>query len=239
MIKNYKYRKYSTKKVLYKTNKRWIVCLLSFFIILGLGIVVGHNVKAINLSQQNNVFTTTLSVNSNVNKNPNSSFAIKNPSLIDKQYQQNFHYNNPEGQSNDIQTIIPHYNANNKIDYWNGYYLWDPASNGKDQWYHFTTNDFSHFKPYDISDPLSTNNVAIPDKDIDSHELQSNNINDTLPWNTVASGTIINNNSKANGQSWLTKDQWNNPILPDAKLAYFATFGASTISKWKLFSVFE
>ncbi|MHA8110601.1 KxYKxGKxW signal peptide domain-containing protein [Lactobacillaceae bacterium Melli_B4] len=135
---------------------------------------------------------------------------------------QNFHYNSPRGYSNDVQTILPHKDSNGQIDYYDVYYLYNPDPNQigfADEWYHARTSDFKTFTPYDQSNPTSVSNVAIPDPDYkdsngNSTQIASSNKNG-IPWGYAATGSVIYNNGM------LSKDQWNNNIDKDAKLAYF------------------
>lgn len=141
--------------------------------------------------------------------------------LTNDTFSQNFHYNVPRGYSNDIQSIVPHKDANGNVDYYDVYYLYDPNPNQQkfsDEWYHATTKDFKTFTPFDPSDPTSLNNVAIPYGQYKGPRGASGNQvvqgNKTF-WNYVATGSVFPNDGL------LTKDQWGNPIDKNAKLAYF------------------
>lgn len=141
--------------------------------------------------------------------------------LTNNTFSQNFHYNVPRGYSNDIQSIVPHKDANGNVDYYDVYYLYDPNPNQQkfsDEWYHVTTKDFKTFTPFDPSDATSLNNVAIPFPSYTGPRGASGNQvvegNKTF-WRYVATGSVFPNDGL------LTKDKWGNPIDKDAKLAYF------------------
>ncbi|MBW1605173.1 KxYKxGKxW signal peptide domain-containing protein [Lactobacillus sp. Sy-1] len=157
-----------------------------------------------------------------VSSDTSTSEALMTNTILD----QNFHYNVPRGYSNDVQTILPHSDANGKIDYYDVYYLYNAYPSQMqfaDEWYHATTTDFKTFQPFDSANPTGLNNVAIPDPDyVDSNgntglEVASNNKNG-IPWNYVATGSVIYNDGL------LKTDQWNHPIDFNAKLAYFTSF---------------
>ncbi|MHA8138271.1 KxYKxGKxW signal peptide domain-containing protein [Lactobacillaceae bacterium Scapto_B20] len=141
-------------------------------------------------------------------------------------FNQNFHYNVPRGYSNDVQSILPHTNKNGQTDYYDVYYLYNPNPSQisfGDEWYHVKTTDFKTFTPLDSQNPTSVKNVAIPDPDFKAangksgSQIASNNKNG-IPWDYVATGSVIYNNGL------LTKDQWGNKIDHDAQLAYFTSF---------------
>ncbi|CAI2653446.1 hypothetical protein AKUH3B204M_12710 [Apilactobacillus kunkeei] len=147
-------------------------------------------------------------------------------------FEQNFHYNNPQGYSNDIQSIVPKYGSDGKVQYWEVYYLGTQYPNNlnySSHWYGLKTTDFVNFTPISNPDnPASKDNVAIPDaayKDAkgNSVEVADNNKNG-IPWEYVATGSVISNNA-INNKPLFTKDEWGNLIDSDAELAYFSTFG--------------
>ncbi len=147
-------------------------------------------------------------------------------------FEQNYHYNNPQGFSNDIQSIVPKYDENGNVKYWEVYYLGTQYPNNfnySSHWYGLKTTDFVHFTPLSNPDnPTSKDNVAIPDaaykdKNGNSVEVADNNKNG-IPWDYVATGTVIMNNA-INNTPLFTKDAWGNTIDSDAELSYFSTFG--------------
>lgn len=150
------------------------------------------------------------------------------PNLVSKTYVQNFHYTNPMGFSNDVTTITPHYNSKNQVDYWEGYYIWTPyIKDGVSQeWYHFKSNNLSTFKAFDSKNPLSIKNIAIPKpnqeyKDYKSSSVVKNSNPKRMSWNNAIGGSSFANNTKKNGKSWFTKDQWGNKIDKNARIACF------------------
>ncbi|TMT02698.1 hypothetical protein FD687_01360 [Apilactobacillus kunkeei] len=168
----------------------------------------------------------------NSQKTYDPKYDFKYNQTFDTKLNQNFHYNNPQGFSNDIQSIVPEYDDNGKVKLWDLYYLSNQYPNNygpANSWYGVKTNDFVHFTPIsDESDPTSRKNVAIPDdaykdRDGNSVEVDENN-KDGIPWGSVATGSVIKNNS-VNGKPLFTHDHWGNDIDSDAKLAYVSTFG--------------
>lgn len=168
----------------------------------------------------------------NSQKTYDPKYDFKSPNTFDNRLNQNFHYNNPQGFSNDVQSIVPKLDKDGRVEYWELYYLSNQYPNNNinsDSWYGLKTTDFIHFSPIsNESDPTSKDNVAIPDA---SHVDQkgvpvevANNNNNGIPWGFVASGSVIKN-SDSKGNVLLEKDQWGNSIDSDAKLAYFSTFG--------------
>lgn len=169
--------------------------------------------------------------------NPNDTLAKTYPTLTDNQWNQNYHFNNPEGQNNDIESIIPHKDDNGEIDYWDVYYLWnpDPGNPGQsayDEWgWARATPDFKQFYPVDINNPVSLKNVAIPNPEYEINGQNRIEVNSSdipvsirIPWHQVAGGSVIPN-KHGNGQ-WLTHDViTGNPIDQNARLAYFANYG--------------
>jgi sucrose-6-phosphate hydrolase SacC (GH32 family) len=152
-------------------------------------------------------------------------------------FNQNYHYNNPEGFSNDVQSIVPVYNDQGKVNYWKVYYLTTPYVKNSfysSSWYGLKTKDFVNFSPLvNEEKSTSTENIAIPDasyKDENgrSVQVQSNNHNG-IPWGYVATGTVVSN-KLPNKSQMFTKDQWGNSIDEDAELSYFSTFGGNGAS---------
>ncbi|CAK1248758.1 KxYKxGKxW signal peptide domain-containing protein [Fructobacillus evanidus] len=160
------------------------------------------------------------------------------PEWVDPKLEQNYHYNNPQGRSNDVTQILPHYDQNGNIDYWEGYYLWSNNTNPFQlQWYHFKTKDLSQFTAYDTTNNFSSTNVAIPNPNLNYDGVQGidvdRNVNQNpIPWDFTFSGSTFANNSKANGQSWYTEDQWGNKVDADARIAYFDSVGERTYAAY-------
>ena len=185
--------------------------------------------SSVTVAQQSN--TSNSASSSAVNPN-DPKYDFNYAPTFNPKFEQNFHYNNPQGYSNDIQSIVPKYDANGKVQYWEVYYLGTQYPNNfnySSHWYGLKTNDFVNFTPIsNPENPTSKDNIAIPDaayKDAqgNSVEIADNNKNG-IPWEYVATGTVINNNAIDN-KPLFTKDEWGNPIDSDAELSYFSTFG--------------
>ncbi|MHA8263291.1 glycoside hydrolase family protein [Lactobacillaceae bacterium Melli_B3] len=154
-----------------------------------------------------------------------NSYVASNPQIVDPTWDQNFHFNAADGYGNDIQSILPHYNKQKQIEYWDIYYIAQPLARLQGvqyEWKHMTTTDFKSFQDFDTSNRFSINNVSIPDKYYtDSNQkpfqIASNNQND-IPWGAAASGSIIDNDGL------LKTDEYGNKIDTNAKLAYFTNF---------------
>lgn len=177
--------------------------------------------------------TTDGSNSSSIAKsNPNDpKYDFNYAPTFNEQFNQNYHYNNPQGFSNDIQSIVPKYDENGKVQYWEVYYLGTQYPNNNNytsHWYGLKTTDFIHFSPLsNPTNPTSKDNVAIPDayykdENGNSFEVADNNKNG-IPWDYVATGAIVSNDA-INNKPLLTTDQWGNSIDSDAELAYFSTF---------------
>ncbi|TMT01274.1 hypothetical protein FD688_01635 [Apilactobacillus kunkeei] len=197
---------------------------------------------SVNTSNQSNVTSNSVNVAQPANSSNSASSVVNNSSdpkydfnyapTFNPKFNQNFHYNNPQGFSNDIQSIVPKLDENGKVKYWEVYYLGTQYPNNfnySSHWYGLKTTDFVNFTPISNPDnPTSKDNVAIPDaayKDEkgNSVEVADNNKNG-IPWEYVATGTVISNNA-INNKPLFTKDEWGNLIDSDAELAYFSTFG--------------
>ncbi|MCK8611888.1 hypothetical protein LNP10_05165 [Apilactobacillus nanyangensis] len=186
-----------------------------------------------NQSNQKNTNTIeTKSDDKSQNKTYDYRYDFKYGPTFDTKLNQNYHYNNPQGYSNDIQSIVPKFDENGKVRYWELYYLSNQYpnnySNGN-SWYGLKTSDFVHFTPLsDENDATSKDNVAIPDAAyIDQNgkpvEVSDNNKNG-IPWGFVATGSVIQNDA-INGRPLFSKDEWGNSIDSNAKLAFVSTFG--------------
>ncbi|TMT02766.1 hypothetical protein FD690_01170 [Apilactobacillus kunkeei] len=188
---------------------------------------VGSN--AVTVAQQSN--TSNSATNAEVNPN-NPKYDFNYSPTFNPKFEQNFHYNNPQGYSNDIQSIVPKYGSDGKVQYWEVYYLGTQYPNNfnySSHWYGLKTTDFVNFTPISNPDnPTSKDNVAIPDaayKDAKGNSVEvSDNNKNGIPWEYVATGTVISNNA-INNKPLFTKDEWGNPIDNDAELSYFSTFG--------------
>lgn len=194
---------------------------------------VGSN--AVTVAQQSNSSNAASTIVSDPN-DPNYDFNYA-PTFNSK-FNQNYHYNNPQGFSNDIQSIVPQYDENGKVKYWEVYYLGTQYPNNfkySSHWYGVKTTDFVTFTPLvNEANPTSKDNVAIPDavykdKNGNAVEVADNNKNG-IPWDYVATGSVVLNNA-INNKPLVTKDQWGNAIDANAKLSYFSTFSNTGESK--------
>lgn len=185
--------------------------------------------SSVTVAQQSS--SSNSATNAEVNSN-DPKYDFNYSPTFNPKFEQNFHYNNPQGYSNDIQSIVPKYGSDGKVQYWEVYYLGTQYPNNfnySSHWYGLKTTDFVNFTPISNPDnPTSKDNVAIPDaayKDAkgNSVEVADNNKNG-IPWEYVATGTVISNNA-INNKPLFTKDEWGNPIDNDAELSYFSTFG--------------
>lgn len=198
-----------------QANQRIMTKFLFALLVLVCGIIVHVN---------KDVKVNASSVN-------DSQYDFKYSPTMNSKMNQNFHYNTPQGFSSDIQSIVPKYGKNNKVKYWEVYYLQAPYPNNTrfaNQWYGVKTTDFVKFTPLvNSKNPTSKQNVAIPDaayknKNGVSVSVDKNNKN-AIPWNYVATGAVISNNGLKN-KALLKKDKWGHSIKRNAELAYFSTF---------------
>ncbi|MFC4760730.1 hypothetical protein [Fructobacillus durionis] len=109
------------------------------------------NEKAIKGNKGNIPNTLQTKLSEEISVQIHNKMILDNPLLVGNDLNQNFHFNNPQGFSNDVTSIYPHYNSHGEIDYYEGYYLWSSVgkSVGDQEWYHFKTYNLSTFLPYD------------------------------------------------------------------------------------------
>lgn len=213
-----------------KHGKIWITASVTALILAGFSTTNIASADTENSGISNTFLRLTQPKGLSASASANANFAKEHPDVLGSIWNQNFHYTNPQGMSGDIQSITPHYDSTGNLDYYDGYQLWAPTGDGL-EWYHFKTSDFKTFTPYDETDPVAGNNIAIPNGTI-TIDGQANtqldpNENTSVPWVMPVSGSTIKNDSKKNGQ-WFTTDSKGRSISKDATIAVFSDMDTVT-----------